>query len=74
MQEAGAAGDVAVVTNRTSSDTCSNNNSNFRANVALAFHEPVVDGEVAEVDIRTSKPPTYLRARDKLAQAVVGVH
>ena len=73
MQE-GAAEDVAAVTNRTSLDTSSNNSSNLRTYVALAFLEPVVDGEVAEVDNRTSKPPTYLRARDKLAQAVVGVH
>ena len=70
----------AVATNRTRSHTRqmssnssnSNNNHNLRPSVALAFLEPVAHGvEVAVVDTRMSRLPTYLKARDRLAQVVV---
>ena len=74
--------DVAAANNKTCSDTrqvsssssssSSSSNHNLRPSVALAFLEPVAHGvEVAVVDTRMSRLPTYLKARDRLAQVVV---
>ena len=79
MPGAAVEADVAAANNKTRSDTrqvssssSNNNNHNLRPSVALAFLEPVAHGvEVAVVDTRMSRLPTYLKARDRLAQAVV---
>ena len=69
--------DAAAATNSSdirqmSSNSNSSSNNNLRASVALAFLETVAHGvEVAVVDTRMSRQPTSLKARDKLAQAVV---
>ena len=72
--------DAAAASSRTRSDSTqmsnssnsnSRNNNKLRPSVALAFLEPVAHGvEVAVVDTKMSRQPTYLKARDKLAQAV----
>ena len=81
MPGAAVEADVAAANNKTCSDTrqvssssssSSSSNHNLRPSVALAFLEPVAHGvEVAVVDTRMSRLPTYLKARDRLAQAVV---